>query len=341
MSRNSILVIGSSNTDMIVKVARIPAPGETILGGEFATASGGKGANQAVGAARAGGSVTFIGRIGQDMFGDKALAGFIAEGINVDYVIRDPSSPSGVALIFVGKDGENSIGVAPGANGKLAPADVAKAAGVLREASVLVLQLETPLETVEAAARMAAVAGVKVILNPAPAQRLPDSLLQRLYLLTPNETEARLLTGLAVDDEKGAARAADALLARGVQNVIITLGARGALVASSDGKTLIRAHRAKVVDTTAAGDIFNGTLAVALAEGKSLSDAARFATAAAAISVTRFGAQTSAPRRKEIERLLAAGKSRAGAPRKEENRRARAPRTTPPEEPEPAFTGPP
>jgi ribokinase len=340
MPRNSILVIGSSNTDMIVKVARIPAPGETILGGEFATAGGGKGANQAVGAARAGGVVTFIARLGQDMFGDRALAGFMAEGINVDYVIRDPSSPSGVALIFVGKDGENSIAVAPGANGKLTPADVAKAASVLRGASVLVLQLETPLETVEAAAQLAAAAGVKVILNPAPARPLPDTLLERLYLLTPNETEARLLTGVAVDDEKGAARAADALLARGVQNVIITLGARGALVASRGGKHLIRAYKAKVVDTTAAGDIFNGTLAVALAEGKPLPDAVRFATAAAAISVTRFGAQTSAPTRKQIERLLAAGKGRAGAPRRDENRRTRSPRTSAREEPEAAFTAP-
>jgi ribokinase len=173
---------------------------------------------------------------------------------------------------------------------------------------VVVLQLETPLKTVEAAVKLAASAGARVILNPAPARPLPNALLRRVYLLTPNETEAELLTGLTVKNEAAAAKAADALLARGVENVIITLGARGALVAGSQGRGLVPAHQVKAVDTTAAGDVFNGTLAVALAEGKSLLEAARFASAAAAISVTRLGAQTSAPTRKEINRLLAHGK---------------------------------
>ncbi len=308
MSRNSILVVGSSNTDMIIKMQRIPKPGETILGGEFASAAGGKGANQAVGAARAGGAVTFIARVGRDMFGDQAVAGFVADGINVDYVVRDRTSPSGVALIFVGQNGENSIAVASGSNANLAPADLLKARRAFKQASVVVLQLETPLKTVEAAAKLAASAGARVILNPAPARPLPNALLRRVYLLTPNETEAELLTGLTVKNEAAAAKAADALLARGVENVIITLGARGALVAGSQGRGLVAAHKVKAVDTTAAGDVFNGTLAMALAEGKSLLEAARFASAAAAISVTRLGAQTSAPTRKEIERLLAKGK---------------------------------
>ena len=302
-----ILVVGSSNTDMIIKMARIPRPGETIIGGEFTSAAGGKGANQAVGAARAGGAVTLIARIGQDMFGDKAVAGFIADGINVDYVVRDRTSPSGVALIFVGQNGENSIAVASGANARLTPADVRKAKGAFRDVSVLLLQLETPLDTVQAAAELAAAAGVRVILNPAPARPLPDKLLRRLYLLTPNESEAELLTRVAVDNVDGAAKAADALLARGVQNVIITMGARGAWVAGAGIRQLIPAFKVKAVDTTAAGDVFNGALALALAEGKPLLEAARFASAAAAISVTRMGAQTSAPTRKEIERLLATG----------------------------------
>jgi ribokinase len=306
MSKNPILVVGSSNTDMIIKVGHIPKPGETILGGEFAMAAGGKGANQAVGAARAGGTVTLIARVGRDMFGDKAVAGFVADGINVDYIVRDKTSPSGVALIFVAGNGENSIAVASGANAKLTPADLAKAKSAFGSSSVVVLQLETPLKTVETAAKLAATAGARVILNPAPARPLPDELLRRVYLLTPNESEAEMLTGLPVNNESAAAKAADALLARGVQNVIITLGARGAFVAGRQERGLVKGYKVKPVDTTGAGDVFNGTLAVALAEGKSLLDAARFASAAAAISVTRLGAQTSAPKRNEIEQLLTA-----------------------------------
>lgn len=312
MNKNSILVVGSSNTDMIIKMDRIPKPGETILGGEFASAAGGKGANQAVGAARAGGAVTFIARVGQDMFGDKAVAGFIADRINVNYVVRDRVAPSGVALIFVGQNGENSIAVASGANANLMPVDLHKARRAFAKADVVVLQLETPLKTVEAAVGLATRAGARVILNPAPARALPNSLLRQVYLLTPNETEAELLTGIAVNNEAGAAKAADALLARGVQNVIITLGARGAFVAGSQGRGLVTGYKVKPVDTTGAGDVFNGSLAVALAEGKSLPDAARFASAAAAISVTRLGAQTSAPVRKEIDKLLATGNGSAG-----------------------------
>ncbi len=315
MAKHSVLVVGSSNTDMIIKLDRIPKPGETIIGGEFTTAAGGKGANQAVGAARAGGEVTFIARVGRDMFGDKAVAGFVTDRIRTDFIVRDRKSPSGVALIFVDAKGENSIAVASGANGQLTPADVLKAKSAFTAGAILVLQLETPLRTVQAAAERAVASGMRVILNPAPAQALPNKLLRQLYLLTPNESEAELLTGIAVKDEKSARRATAALRKRGVRNVIVTLGARGALVDGDDGAGFIPACKVKPVDSTAAGDVFNGALAVGLAEGKSLLEAARFGAAAAAISVTRLGAQTSAPTRKEIDRLLAITK-KASATRK-------------------------
>jgi len=306
MAKNSIVVVGSSNTDMIIKLDRIPRPGETILGGEFVTAAGGKGANQAVGAARAGGRVTFIARVGRDMFGDQAVAGFVKDGIDVRHVFRDPTAPSGVALIFVAKDGENSIAVAGGANSRLTPADVRKAAKAIAGASAVVMQLETPLETVQAAADLAARARVPVILNPAPARPLPDRLLRKVSILTPNETEAELLTGIKVNDEAAAARAAEKLRERGVGTVILTLGARGAFITDGAGQQLVPGFKVKAVDTTAAGDVFNGALAVALAEGQTLAAAARFANAAGAISVTRLGAQPSAPTRKEIEKFLRA-----------------------------------
>ena len=304
--RSKIVVVGSSNTDMIIQLDRIPRPGETLLGGEFTSAAGGKGANQAVGAARAGGDVTFIARVGKDIFGDQAVAGFRKDGINVNHVFRDAAAPSGVALIFVAKDGENSIAVAGGANGKLSPADVKRAAKVIRSAAMLVAQLETPLATVQAAADIAAKAGVRFILNPAPARPLPDALLKRVSILTPNETEAELLTGINVTNEATAAKAAAKLRSRGVQTVILTLGSRGAFIADDKGKQLVPGFKVKAVDTTAAGDIFNGALAVALAEGKALPDAVRFANAAAAISVTCLGAQPSAPSRTEIESFLKA-----------------------------------
>jgi ribokinase len=298
-----IVVVGSSNTDMILKLDRIPRPGETILGGEFVTAAGGKGANQAVAAARAGGAVTFVARVGQDMFGERAIAGFVEDGINVDHVQYD-QAPSGVALIFVSVDGENSIGVASGANGNLSPADVKKAEKVFAAADVVVMQLETPLDTVQAAAELADANGAIVILNPAPAQPLPNELLNKISILTPNETEAELLTGVTVTDQASCYRAADILLGKGIETVIITLGSRGAFVAAAAGRELVPGFTVEPVDTTAAGDTFNGALAVALADGMQMIDAVRFANAAAAISVTRMGAQPSAPLREEIEALL-------------------------------------
>lgn len=299
-----ILVIGSSNTDMIVKVPQIPQPGQTVLGGEFVTAPGGKGANQAVGAARAGGDVTLIARVGDDMFGKRAVEGFQKAGINVEHVFRDPQSPSGVALIFVAASGQNSIAVASGANAKLSTADVHRAVAAFNGASALLMQLETPLTTVIDAAEIAVHRRVPVILNPAPALSLPGDLLQRIAILTPNEAEATALSGLEVRDEASAAQAATKLRHRGVGTVIITLGAQGAFVAGAKVHQLVPGFKVKPVDTTAAGDVFNGALAVALGEGKPLLEAVRFANAAAAISVTRFGAQPSAPMREEIERFL-------------------------------------
>jgi ribokinase len=299
-----ILVVGSSNTDMIVRLHRLPGPGETVIGGKFATAPGGKGANQAVGAARAGGRVAFVARLGSDALGDAALASLERDGIDVTHVSRDRSAPSGVAFICVADGGENLIAVASGANDLLRAADVRRAARAFRGVDVVLVQLETPLPAVAAAVALAAKARVRVILNPAPARALPDRLLRRVAILTPNEHEAELLTGIRVADAKSAARAARALRRRGVATVIVTLGRRGVFVADGQVEHLVPGFRVEAVDTTAAGDIFNGALAVALGEGEGLFEAVRFAQAAAAISVTRAGAQPSAPRRREIERLL-------------------------------------
>lgn len=289
---------------MIIRVAQLPRPGETLLGGEFLTAAGGKGANQAVGAARAGGRVAFVARVGRDGLGAEALAGLTRHGIDVSRVVRDPGAPSGVALIFVAAAGENSIGVAGGANARLSPADVKRAASLFKGADIVMAQLETPLRTVRAAASLAARAGVRMILNPAPARPLPDALLRQIAVLTPNETEAETLTGIRVTDVAAAARACATLRARGVQAVILTLGARGAYIAAAGVERLVPGFKVKAVDTTAAGDMFNGALAVALGEGRALPEAVRFANAAAALSVTRRGAQPSAPSRAAIEGLL-------------------------------------
>ena len=297
----SVLVVGSSNTDMVIRVPRIPRPGETILGGAFAMAAGGKGANQAVAAARAGGRVTFVARVGDDIFGERAVAKFEADGLDTRFVIRTPGSSSGIALINVDERGENSISVASGANALLSVGDVDKAGEAFAAADIVLVQLESPLETVEAAARKAGERGVPVILNPAPARTLDDALLRRVAILTPNEHEAEILTGIAVTDERGARAAAARLRARGPEAVVVTMGEHGAYASAPGFDGLVPAFRVEPVDTTAAGDVFNGALAVALAEKRPWPDALRFAQAAAAISVTRPGAQPSAPTRAEIE----------------------------------------
>lgn len=297
---NKIVVVGSSNTDMIIKASRIPKPGETILGGEFSTAAGGKGANQAVAAARAGGKVCFIARIGNDLLGGQALDGFKNDGIDSTFVFTDDKAPSGVALIMVSESGENSISVASGANGNLNLDDIEKSKSRIEGADILLMQLESPIDTIKAAAKVAKVAGVKVILNPAPAQELDDDILANIDIITPNETEAEILTGVTINAGKDMHKAADILLAKGITTVLITLGSKGVLVAQKDSKQIIPAYKVDVIDTTAAGDVFNGTFAVALAKGESLEDSVRFGNAAASISVTRMGAQPSAPMKEEI-----------------------------------------
>ncbi|HVU28288.1 MAG TPA: ribokinase [Verrucomicrobiae bacterium] len=308
MKKPKICVVGSSNTDMMVKVPRIPQPGETILGGEFITAAGGKGANQAVAAARAGGNVTFIARVGNDIFGTQAIASLVANRINTKFVFRDKNHPSGAALIFVANDGQNSIAVASGANGHLSPMNVKQAEPAIIRADILVAQLETPLPTVIAAVQLAAKHRVPIILNPAPANSLPANLLHCISVLTPNESEAELLTGVKITSNVSAMRAAKKLRARGVKKVVITLGANGAFISDEIGERHCPGFKVKALDTTAAGDVFNGALAVALAEGKTLDSGVRFACAAAALSVTRPGAQTSVPTRANIEAVLSAGR---------------------------------
>jgi len=299
-----IVVIGSSNTDMVVRTPALPRPGETVLGGEFIMAPGGKGANQAVAAARAGGEVTFIARIGDDVFGRQSLEGLVRDGIHIEHIVEDKNSPSGVALIIVGPDGENCIAVASGSNAGLAAADVRKAKAVISSADIVLLQLESPLETVQEAAGIAAAAGVPVILNPAPARALSDDILKNVAYLTPNETEAEILTGITLIKSSDLAEAAGMLLARGMKAVLITLGAKGVYVASREKQEVVPAFKVIPVDTTAAGDAFNGALAVALAERKPLFEAARMANAAAALATTKMGAQPSLPSRRDIDELL-------------------------------------
>lgn len=300
MSDHSITVIGSSNTDMVIKTSRLPLPGETILGGDFLMNPGGKGANQAVAAARLSGKVTLVAKVGNDVFGREARELFQAENLNIAYLSSDDSAPSGIALITVNEQGENCIVVAPGSNARLLREDIDMAAEAIREAEIVLMQLEVPLDTVTYATEMAVAAGRKVILNPAPAQPLPTSLLSMIYLITPNETEAEILTGIPVRDQTSAIAAARALLSMGVKAVVMTLGSQGALVVTDELCELIPTKSVKVVDTTAAGDCFNGALAVALCEGFSLQEAISFANKAATISVTRMGAQASAPFRNEI-----------------------------------------
>jgi ribokinase len=301
-----VCVVGSANTDMVLRLPRIPKPGETVPGGQFATVAGGKGANQAVAAARAGGRVTFIARVGADAFGRQAVQNFMSDGIDVSAVSADGEKASGVALIFVGENGENAIGVASGANASLTPQIILSHRDKIEGSDIVLLQLESPLESVIQAVELASRRKIPVVLNPAPALTLPRELIARLTVITPNESEAELLTGVAVTDDGSAAKAASILLGLGAANVIITMGRHGAFLANAYvSKRIPAVDAGKVVDTTAAGDVFNGALAVALAEGKDMHTAVHFANAAAALSVTKPGAQPSAPKRDAIERLLA------------------------------------
>jgi ribokinase len=285
---------------MVIKTERLPVPGETILGGTFLMNPGGKGANQAVAAARLGGKVTFITKRGNDLFGNQAVGLLMREGIHTQYIVKDMEFPSGVALITVDSAGENSIVVAPGSNGNLLQEDIPSTIFKAEKYEILLLQLEIPLDTVEYSAILASDHGIKVILNPAPARQLSDNLLMHTWLITPNETEAETITGVSITDITSAEKAAVLIQERGVKNVIITLGELGAFVKSENFTGLIPGVKVIPVDTTAAGDVFNGALAVAISEGKNIADAVNFANKAASVSVTRMGAQASAPYRNEI-----------------------------------------
>ena len=296
MGNTKVVVIGSSNTDMTIKAERLPKPGETILGGIFVMGPGGKGANQAVAARRLGADVSFICKVGHDIFGDNAIEGYRKEGIDTSRILRSDKA-SGTALILVDAKAENCISVAPGANGDLSPEDIDSVADVIRSAGYLILQLEIPVESVLRAARIAHEAGVYVILNPAPACPLPRELFSYVSLITPNQTESALLTG--IEDNLDAA--VDKLLEMGVKDVVVTLGSKGSMVVSGGKRTFVPSQKVNAVDTTAAGDTFCGALCVALSEGCSLVQAAQFATKASALTVQKMGAQDSIPYRSDIK----------------------------------------
>ena len=295
MSKGNILVIGSSNTDMTIRASRLPAPGETILGGEFKMGRGGKGANQAVAAKRLGGNVTFVCKVGNDVFGTESVQAYAAEGLDISRILRS-EKPSGTALIMVDDSGENCISVAPGANGDISVEDIRSIADLIRSASYLILQLEIPVAAVVEAAHIAHEAGVCVILNPAPATKLPESIFADIDILTPNQTETAILTGISDDPDKAVARLAEL----GVGRIVMTRGSKGSAVYENGKCTLVDACKVNAIDATAAGDTFCGALCVGLSEGLDLVEAARFATRASALTVQKMGAQESIPYRKDL-----------------------------------------
>ena len=299
------MVIGSTNVDFLIKTEKLPGFGETVTGGVFFQNYGGKGANQAVGAARAGGDVTFITCLGEDLYADNLMENFEKDNIETTYVFRDRDEATGSALIMLDRDGNNYLSVASGANYKLAPSHIDQALNKILEAEMIVMQMEIPFETTSYVFELAEKYKKKVLFNLAPARPFDLSVLKKTFAFVVNEVEASMVTGLKVETDDEIKTAAQKLLSLGCKTAIITLGARGSYVASADYSGIVSAFRVNPVDTTAAGDVYCGSLAVALVEGKSLPDAVRFAGAASAICVTRLGAQPSAPFRKEIEKFMA------------------------------------
>lgn len=295
MSKNKITVIGSSNTDMVIKSDRLPMPGETIIGHQFSMHHGGKGANQAVAAARLGGDVTFVCRVGNDMFGKEALEHYRQSGIDTSFISTDPDESSGTALILVDRHGENSIAVALGANKNLDAELIKKATPIIKASSYVLTQLETPLDTVLNIGTICRTHDIPLILNPAPAAELSDELLSQVDIITPNAIEAYHLTGVMLSDLESIQEATARLHNRGIKTVIITLGEQGAYLCCDNFSGYISADKVDVVDTTAAGDTFNGGLVVALCEGYNMQNAVRFANRAAGFSVGKLGAQSSIP----------------------------------------------
>ena len=296
-----ILVIGSLNADLVVRTPRFPAPGETISGGDLAIIPGGKGANQAVAVARQGTSVAMVGRVGSDSFGPTLIQNLQNNKVDTN-LVQISDSATGTAIIVVDSSGQNSIVLSPGANDKVTPADVDAVS--FQDGNMLLLQLEIPLETVIHAASVARQNGLRVILNPAPARSLPDSLLADVDILVPNESELQLLSGQSVTDIDSAASAARTVLAKSVKTVIVTLGSNGALLVTDERIAHIPTFNVDVVDTTAAGDAFIGGLAAALLKGKALEEAVRYGNASGALAATKFGAQPSLPTQDEVEQLL-------------------------------------
>lgn len=303
--KNRVVVIGSYNTDMTIKTKKIPSPGETVIGGIFSTGGGGKGANQAIAAARAGAEVDFIARVGNDLFGKEAIRRLIEEKINTSYVYSDTELSTGVAFIVVDENAENSIVVASGANARLSPADIEAAYSEISSADILLTQLESPIDSVYAAVKKAHENRATVILNPAPAQELDKHILQYIDVITPNVVEAEMLTGIKVTDTESLHRIVNRFFDYGIKNVFITLGPKGYFAGLPNTTEIIPAYKVKPIDTTGAGDVFSGSLAAFLSQGILIETAARMANAAASISVTRMGAQDAAPKRADIEKFIA------------------------------------
>ncbi len=304
MKREGVLVIGSANMDMVVYTERFPAPGETVLSRQFAMFPGGKGANQAVCCARLGSKTMFTGKMGNDLFREMLCGSMERCGVNLEHLLIDPAEPTGVALITVDGRGQNQIVVASGSNMKLSPADIERKKALFPAVKIVLAQLESPLETVMASARLAKENGCIFILNPAPAAPLPPELLHQVDFLTPNETELEIISGMAVADPETAAKAARSLLNRGIGHVIVTLGEKGALLVGQNMERVFPARKVAVVDSTAAGDAFNGALAHSLANGAGLSEAIEFANAVGSFSVTRRGAQSAMPSLEELDAFI-------------------------------------
>ena len=305
MSKN-IVVIGSSNIDLIMKMERVPKLGETVTEGEFSQVFGGKGANQAVGAARTGGQVTFVSCVGDDAFGTQMIEGFNNDGINTEFVTIEQDVASGTALIMIDSEGQNAISVAPGANSRLKEHHIDRASMAISQAEIVLFQYEILPESLEYAIHKCHELGERIALNLAPARPISDEALSKLSILIVNEIEAEFLTGLPADSPENISKIANALLEKGIETVIITLGKEGSYIAQKGHSEMVAAYEVEAVDTTAAGDIYCGSLCTALVEGKTMAEAVRFASAAAAISVTRLGAQPSAPSREEIEDFMGA-----------------------------------
>ena len=298
-----VIVIGSANRDLTVRLERLPQVGETVSGGEYYTSFGGKGANQALAAHRAGAEVIFVAKVGRDENGDAMVRHLEESGLSIDRIIQDEHAASGVALIMVDKDGRNMIAVAPGANRNLSKEEVARTAPVFAGARLLLIQLEVPIDAVYEALTLARQRTVTTILNPAPVRALPGSILALVDIMTPNEVEASALTGVDVKNDHEAERAGRMLVDAGVGQVVMTLGEKGSVWVNREVTRVFPAFPVTPVDSTAAGDAFNGALACALAEGREMDDAIRFANAAGALTVTRRGAQSALPTREEIEQL--------------------------------------